>query len=68
VRNLPVYLSLSQPAKTLCPSYYCLYSVFNKIRDKGKTLSACKREGGEERKGVRGKGRKKGRGGGEREK
>jgi hypothetical protein len=32
--------SLSQPAKTLGPSYYCLYSLFNKIRDKGKIVSA----------------------------
>jgi hypothetical protein len=23
----------------LCPSYYCLYSLFNKIRDKGRTVS-----------------------------
>jgi hypothetical protein len=29
-----------QPAKTLGPSYYCLYSLFNKIRDKGKIVSA----------------------------
>jgi hypothetical protein len=27
-------------AKTLVPSYYCLYSLFNKIRDKGKIVSA----------------------------
>jgi hypothetical protein len=32
--------SLSQLAKTLVPSYYCLYSLFNKIRDKGKIVSA----------------------------
>jgi hypothetical protein len=31
---------LYQLAKTLCPSYYCLYSLFNKIRDKGKIVSA----------------------------
>jgi hypothetical protein len=31
---------LSQLAKTLVPSYYCLYSLFNKIRDKGKIVSA----------------------------
>jgi hypothetical protein len=49
-RDLPV--SLSQLAKTLCPSYYCLYSVFNKIRDKGKTVSAWKQESGEEKKGL----------------
>jgi hypothetical protein len=34
-----VQLSLSQPG-TLVPSYYCLYSLFNKIRDKGKIVSA----------------------------
>jgi hypothetical protein len=38
--QLPVWLSLSQLAKTLGPSYYCLYSLFNKIRDKGKIVSA----------------------------
>jgi hypothetical protein len=38
--QLPVKLSLSQLAKTLVPSYYCLYSLFNKIRDKGKIVSA----------------------------
>jgi hypothetical protein len=38
--QLPVQLSLSQLAKTLVPSYYCLYSLFNKIRDKGKIVSA----------------------------
>jgi hypothetical protein len=27
VSQLPVWLSLSQPAKTLVPSYYCLYSL-----------------------------------------
>jgi hypothetical protein len=31
-------------AKMFCFSYYCLYSVFNKIRDKGRTVSAWKRE------------------------
>jgi hypothetical protein len=44
-RNLPVYLSLSQLAKTLCPSCYCLYSLFNKIRDEGRTISAWKQWG-----------------------
>jgi hypothetical protein len=29
-----------QLAKALVPSYYCLYSLFNKIRDKGKIVSA----------------------------
>jgi hypothetical protein len=36
----PVSLSLSQLAKTLGPSYHCLYFLFNKIRDKGKIISA----------------------------
>jgi hypothetical protein len=40
-RNLPVQLSLSQLAKTLGSSY-CLYFLFNKIRDKGKMVSAWK--------------------------
>jgi hypothetical protein len=31
-------ISLSQVAKNLVPSYYCLYSLFNKIRDKGKIV------------------------------
>jgi hypothetical protein len=62
VRNLPVSLSLFQLAKTLGPSYYCLYSLFNKIRDKGKTVSAWKRGGGGEREGMRGKGRGRGKG------
>jgi hypothetical protein len=34
-----------------------VYTVFNKIRDKGKTVSAWKRGGGGEREGVGGKGR-----------
>jgi hypothetical protein len=29
----------------LCLSYYCLYSLFNKIRDKGRTVSAWKQGG-----------------------
>jgi hypothetical protein len=41
-KNLPVWLSLSQLAKMLCLSYYCLYSLFNKIRGKGRTGSAWK--------------------------
>jgi hypothetical protein len=40
VSQLPMQLSLSQLAKTLGPSYYCLYSLFNKITDKGKIVSA----------------------------
>jgi hypothetical protein len=31
---------LLQPAKPLVPSYYCLYSLYNKIRGKGKIVSA----------------------------
>jgi hypothetical protein len=45
--------SLSQLAKTVGPSYYCLYSLFNKIKDKGKIVSAgsrgARRGGGEGR-------------------
>jgi hypothetical protein len=39
----------------LCPSYYCLYSLFNKIRDKGKTVSAWKQGGRGKREGAGGK-------------
>jgi hypothetical protein len=49
----------------LCLSYYCLYSLSNKIRDKGRTVSAWKwggkgEEGGGrgEREGVGGSGEK----------
>jgi hypothetical protein len=54
--QLPVQLSLSQLAKTLGPSYCCLYSLFNKIRDKGKIVSAWYRggRGGEGRGGGKG--------------
>jgi hypothetical protein len=38
-------------AKTLVPSYCCLYSLFNKIRDKGKIVSAGYLGGGGERRG-----------------
>jgi hypothetical protein len=61
-RYQSVYLSLSQPAKTLVPSYYCLYSLFKKIRNKGKIVSAGYSEGGEGRGGVGGKGGGGGRG------
>jgi hypothetical protein len=47
-----VKLSLSQLAKTLVPSYYCLYSFFNKIRDKGKIVSAGYGGGWGEREGA----------------
>jgi hypothetical protein len=36
----------------LCLSYYCLYCLFNKIRDKGKTVSAWKCGGGGKRERV----------------
>jgi hypothetical protein len=39
-------------AKTLGHSYYCIYSHFNKIRDKGKIVSARYPEGRGEREGV----------------
>jgi hypothetical protein len=35
-----------------------LYSLFNKIRDKGKTVPAWKQGVGRERKGVEGRGEK----------
>jgi hypothetical protein len=38
--KFPVQLTLSQLAKTLGLSCHCLYSLFNKIREKGKILSA----------------------------
>jgi hypothetical protein len=41
-RNLSALLSLSQLAKMLCLSYYCLYLLFNKIGEKGSTDSAWK--------------------------
>jgi hypothetical protein len=34
----------------LCSSYYCLYSLFNKIRDKGRTVSARRGVGGRREK------------------
>jgi hypothetical protein len=40
--GISVYkLSISQLGKMLCLSYY-LYSLFNKIREKGRTVSAWK--------------------------
>jgi hypothetical protein len=45
-------LSLSQPAKTLVPSHYCLYSLYNKIRKKGKIVSAGYLGSGGEREGA----------------
>jgi hypothetical protein len=38
------------------PSYYGLYSLFSKIRDKGKTVSAWKQGVGREREEVEGRG------------
>jgi hypothetical protein len=52
VSPIPVQLYLSQLAKTLVPSCYCLYSLFNKIRDKGKIVSARYRGGEGEKEGV----------------
>jgi hypothetical protein len=54
--------SLSQPAKTLVPSCYCLYSLYNKIINKGKIVSAGYWGGGEGGGGVGGKGGGGGRG------
>jgi hypothetical protein len=45
--NLSLLLSLSQLAKMLWLSYYCLCLLFNKIGEKGRTSSAWK--GGDER-------------------
>jgi hypothetical protein len=39
-KSTPCIAILISLAKTLVPSYYCLYSLFNKIRDKGKIVSA----------------------------
>jgi hypothetical protein len=55
VSQIPVKLSLSQLAKTLGPSYYCLYSLFNKIKDKGTIVSAWQQEGKWGEKGVGGR-------------
>jgi hypothetical protein len=41
-------------AKMLCLSYYCLYLLFNKIGEKGRTGSAWKREGRGREQGVGG--------------
>jgi hypothetical protein len=38
--STPCIAILISTNKTLGPSYYCLYSLFNKIRDKGKIVSA----------------------------
>jgi hypothetical protein len=43
--GISLYSYLILTAKTLCFSYYCLYFLFNKIRDKDRTDSAWKREG-----------------------
>jgi hypothetical protein len=40
VKSVCPHTRVGCPAKTLVLSYYCLYSLFNKIRDKGKTVSA----------------------------
>jgi hypothetical protein len=47
-------LGISQLAKMLCLSYYCLYLLYNKIRDKSRTGSAWKQGG------VEGRGRGQG--------
>jgi hypothetical protein len=52
VSQLPAQLSLSQLAKTLVPSYYGLYALFNKIRDKGKIVSDWYQRGGGEKEGA----------------
>jgi hypothetical protein len=35
----------------ICPSYYCLYSLYNKIINKGRTFSAWNQGVGREREG-----------------
>jgi hypothetical protein len=56
-RNLSVcYTSLSQLAKMLCLSYYCLCLLFNKIGGKGRTGFAWKQGGLGGEGGVGGKG------------
>jgi len=47
------YLNQQKP---LVPSYYCLYSLYNKIRDKGKIVSGWVLRGGVGGGGVGGKG------------
>jgi hypothetical protein len=39
----------------LCPSYYCLYSLFNKLRDKGRTVSAWKQGDGGKKEAIEGR-------------
>jgi hypothetical protein len=41
----------------LCFSYYCLYSLFSIIRDRGRTVSAWKEGGRGERRGREVRGR-----------
>jgi hypothetical protein len=55
-RNISVWLSLSQLAKMVCLSYYCLCLLINKIGEKGRTGSAWKRGGS----GGRGRGQERG--------
>jgi hypothetical protein len=51
---MPCIAILISTSKNPVPSYYCLYSLYNKIRNKGKIVSAGYRGGG---------GRGRGRGG-----
>jgi hypothetical protein len=51
-RNLSVYLFLSQLAKMLCLSYYCLFLLFNGTGEKHRTGSAWKGGGGAEKVGM----------------
>jgi hypothetical protein len=51
--GISLQLSLSQLAKIVYFSYYCLCFLFDKSRDKGRTGSAWKRRGSRgEREGV----------------
>jgi hypothetical protein len=49
---MPCIAILISTSKSLGPSYYCLYSLFNKIRDEGKIVSARYRGGGGKREGA----------------
>jgi hypothetical protein len=56
VRNLPVQLSLSQPAKTLGSSYYYLYSLFQKLEIRAKQFLPGSERVGREKEGAGRKG------------
>jgi hypothetical protein len=54
--GISVELILSQPAKTLCLSYYCLCLLFNKLEKRAEhVLLGSEWGGGEEGDGSRGR-------------